>query len=269
MLKDSNKYFFWKNGYFLFKSLFKKEKINDIKNEINFIFSNYCQKEYSEQIIFNLFQNDFQGFIGCANICQNLINLSKMQGDIEIIESLKSLGLNFPTINTRPLISISSHRTAKGEANWKVPAHQDWPSVQGSLNGVTCWVPLVDIDEELGPLEVLPKSHLLGFIDHEETMGVPSISKQFEEWLPVPMEVGDALFFNPFTIHRSGNNRSQDRIRWSMHFRYNDALESTFIERKYPRHRIDTRKPGILYPDFPTSQEMVEFSKKNEGDIIY
>ncbi len=72
------------------------------------------------------------------------------------------------------------------------------------------------------------------------------------------MEQGDALFMNSFLVHRSGTNVT-DRIRLSMHFRYNDASESTFISRKYPRHRIDRRKEGILFPGFPTEGEMNEF----------
>ncbi|QTN30431.1 phytanoyl-CoA dioxygenase family protein [Rhodoferax sp. AJA081-3] len=45
---------------------------------------------------------------------------------------------------------------------WPCP-HQDYWSVQGSLDGVVVWMPLVDVDKENFPLEVIPQSHLKAF----------------------------------------------------------------------------------------------------------
>ena len=41
-------------------------------------------------------------------------------------------------------------------------SHQDYWSVQGSLDGVVVWIPLVDVDKEIFPLEVAPQLHLRG-----------------------------------------------------------------------------------------------------------
>ena len=247
--------FFWENGYLHIKSFFDKQKILSVKKDIDFVFANYCDLEFSDKLIFDLFQKDFESFHGCAKLCQNLISLAALQCDENIINLLKNIGLRSPVINTRPLLSISSPYTSSKDIYWKVPSHQDWPSMQGSLNGITCWIPLVNIDKEIGSLQILPKSHLFGCLEHQDC-GVPFIKDDFENWISVEMEVGDILLFNTLTIHKSGVNIKEDAIRWSAHFRYDDFQENSFIKRKYPRHRIDKRKEGILYPNFPNENEM-------------
>jgi ectoine hydroxylase-related dioxygenase (phytanoyl-CoA dioxygenase family) len=177
----------------------------------------------------------------------------------EILSLLAELGIANPVMNTRPLVSYSSKKLAKNNNYWKIPAHQDWPSTQGSLNGLTVWIPLINITNELGPLEVVPGSHLLGKLEHIEIEGVPVLSQNNWNFLPIPMDVGDVLVFSNFLIHRSGTNLTENKIRWSVHFRYDDANESTFIERNFPHHRTDKRLPGLLHPDFPTKEVLENF----------
>lgn len=248
------KNFYLKNGYVLVKNLFNKKKIQKVKKEIDNVFSLYLKKKkISDKDIIDLFKNDFNGFYGCAQACQNLISVCNIQTSNEIINVLKKLGVNFPNINTRPLLSISSKKTAINKNYWNVAAHQDWPSTQGSINGITCWIPLINLDKNIGPLMFAPKTHYLGYLEHEEK-GVPILKKKFN-FVNHNMEIGDALFFNFFTVHKSGLNKTKDKIRWTLHFRYNDLKEKSFIDRKFPRHRIDVRKKGILFPDFPSKLE--------------
>ena len=248
-----------KKGYHLSKSLIPLDVIQEIIHEIDNVFSVYTNsKDDLDGKIMKLFKDDFAGFYGCAQVCQNLMSVTRLSVCDTIQSELKKLGLSSPSINTRPLIHFSSKHTAKSNSNWKLPAHQDWPSTQGSLNGVTCWIPLVQLDKELGPLEVNPGSHKLGYLDHEEIDGIPVINNMELQFESIQMELGDALFFSNFLIHRSGENTTDDRIRITTHFRYNDFEEPTFIDRKYPRHRVDKRKEGILFPGFPTAEQMTK-----------
>ena len=253
---------FIKEGFVLVKNFFNKKEIEIIKSDIEEVFKIYYG-ESKDISIMKLFKKDFDGFHGCAKACQNLISLNKMATNKKIINLLKKIGLKFPSINTRPLISFSSKNTAKKETNWKVPAHQDWPSVQGSLNGVTCWIPLVNINESLGYLEIAKKSHKKGYI-HHKIDGVPVLENnqiKNEIFTPIKMKMGDILVFNSFTIHRSGVNKTNNKIRLTTHFRYNDLEEETFIKRKFPNQRIDTFKEEILYPNFPSEKEINLFLK--------
>jgi hypothetical protein len=250
-------------GFILVKNFFNEKEIKIVKKDIEKIFKNYCGKS-SDDAIIKLFQADFEGFHGCAKACQNLISLYRMSTSKKVTNFLKHLGLKFPSINTKPLLSFSSHKTAKTEINWKVPAHQDWPSVQGSLNGLTCWIPLVDLNEDLGYLEIAKKSHRRGCLNHE-IQNVPVLGEDKllnEKFTPIKMKLGDLLAFNFFTIHRSGLNKTKNEIRITTHFRYNDLEEETFIQRKLPHHRVDTFKAEILFPDFPNQKQMKSFLRK-------
>lgn len=247
------------NGYHLSKNLIDRTSLNKILDDIQHVFSNFDNSKNSlDSKIIKLFKSDFDAFYGCAQVCQNLLSVTSLSICPIIENELKNLGLSFPTINTRPLVHFSSKHTAKTNSNWKLPAHQDWPSTQGSVNGITCWIPLRELTAELGPLEVSKGTHKLGTLHHEEVDGIPVVKDDFK-FESISMDFGDALFFNNFLVHRSGENTTDDTIRITTHFRYNDANEKSFIDRKYPRHRIDKRKEGILFPDFPDSNYMQEF----------
>lgn len=225
-------------GYCLVEKLFSGAEIDSIRLEMHEIFSVFSSgKKVDDKFLMELFKNDFDAFIGCANLCQKLPSVFRLAGSEKIRQVLRDFGLGLPTLNTKPLVSFSSKHTAKSEAYWKVAGHQDYPSNLGSLNGVTLWMPLQDMDANLGPLEIVPDSDKLGILPH---IGIPPVLVEDNfNYVSVPMRLGDALFFDTKTIHRSGVNITEDKIRWSMHFRYNDAFEPNFIERKYPKNRTN------------------------------
>lgn len=219
-------------GYCLEKNLIDKSEILDIRHKIQSIFKNLeCG---SEPDMMRLFRDDFDAFIGCASLCQKLPEIYKLAGSLN--DAVCRSGIDFPVLNTKPILAFSSKHTAKSEAYYRLGAHQDWASNLGSTNGVTCWIPLQDVDDDLGPLEVVPNSHLLGPLEHSGTPPL-LVDNTGLNFISVPMALGDALFFNTMLVHRSGHNVTDDRIRISLHFRFNDANEPTFIQRKYPRNR--------------------------------
>lgn len=115
--------------------------------------------------------------------------------------------------------------------------HQDFPSVQGSLDGFVVWIPLVDIDANRYPLEVIPGSHKNGIL--------PSIENSDSSWeikaeyynesdfIPVICEVSDVIFMSNFTVHRS-SQKGDDRLRLACSTRYDNGDEEIFINRCYP-----------------------------------
>ena len=106
--------------------------------------------------------------------------------------------------------------------------------MQGSLNSTVVWFPLVDVNKDLGALEVIPKSHRWGLLESEQNDWYREIKGlEDDKYVSVEVEAGDVLFFSSFLVHRSGNNVT-DKIRWSCHFKYNDLDEQTFIEKGHP-----------------------------------
>jgi ectoine hydroxylase len=107
---------------------------------------------------------------------------------------------------------------------------------------------------ENGCLQVIPRSHELGRIDHVlvgDQAGADSERvREILKVLPleyVEMEPGDALFFHPNLLHRSDRNRSENP-RWSMICCYNAARNNPYKESHHPRYTPLTKveDPAIL-----------------------
>ena len=126
--------------------------------------------------------------------------------------------------------------------------------MQGSLNSIVLWIPLIDINSELGPVEFIKKSHLNGLkkTENGNLFQNIKIDKNLEKkFVSIPVEKGDLVIFSSFTIHRSGNNISEG-IRWSMHFRYNDLNENSFIERGFPHpYKVYHPQKDLIHKEFP------------------
>jgi ectoine hydroxylase-related dioxygenase (phytanoyl-CoA dioxygenase family) len=146
--------------------------------------------------------------------------------------------------------------------NHTVPAHQDWASMQGSINGMVAWIPLVDIDQELGSIKVVPGSHRRG-LQSEQKSGSFGLVHGYNEddFVSFDMKQGDIILFNSFLVHKSGNNTT-DGTRWSCHMRYNDLAEKSFIARGYPHAYIYKPIDEYLTPGFDTKKEIGEYLAK-------
>ena len=266
-MKEEQLSFFKKNGYLLFEDFFPEKEIEsiliDAKNVFlkQFIAKKYCSKcnldNMSEEdynyFLYRLFDEDMECLINCGKQVQHLISLHKLSLDSKIISLLNRLGLKEPIISTRPVLYFNHPKLAKQKIFYKVDAHQDWRSMQGSLNSVVVWLPLVDINKDLGALEILPGSHLKGLrTDHvDQGFGMVSLTDEEAENLKsIEVKVGDILIFSSLLIHQSGNNITQ-KPRWSCHFRYNDLEDVSFIERKYAHPYIYRPIEELITKDFP------------------
>jgi len=107
---------------------------------------------------------------------------------------------------------FNAKKLAKKQVYWKTDAHQDWRSMQGSLNSMVVWVALADIDTSLGALEVIPESHKLGLQTTEmvDSFGlIPDDLVKGNQFVPVEVRKGDVLFFSSLLIHQSGDNSTE------------------------------------------------------------
>ena len=231
------------NGFVLLKGFFPAEEVVRIYSDAKDVFtlqmrrlgivrSNAPSEQASEAGMFELFKKDLQAFTNFGKQAQHLISLHRLSLDERIVSALRELGLTFPNISTRPLLYFNAERLAKKEVYWRLDVHQDWRSMQGSLDSVVVWLPLVDIDKALGALEVYPGSHKRGLLEAD-------------------LVDGYALFFSTLLVHQSGTNVSSG-IRWSCHFRYNNLREGTFIQRGFPHPYLYKPQSDLITPGFPT-----------------
>ncbi|HEY5883437.1 MAG TPA: phytanoyl-CoA dioxygenase family protein [Pyrinomonadaceae bacterium] len=261
---------FKQNGFVLCKGFFKTPEIDLIRRQAQRVFalqmvergisqtSELSEQEF-EQGMFQLFDSDLQTFTNCGKHAQHLISLHRLALDERIAGVLHEFGLEFPSICTRPVLYFNSRWLATKDVYWKVEQHQDWRSMQGSLDAVVVWIPLVDIDRSVGALEVIPGSHKWGLLPADVIDGFGILREKVDPGLLTKVEVerGDALFFSAFLVHQSGVNTT-DSIRWSCHFRYNNLSDPTFVARGFPHPYIYRPVEELLTPAFPTQQQVDE-----------
>jgi len=264
---------FWNNGYKIVKNFFDPKLIESIRIEAKYIFSEQMFKLHLinnkddilddnifEQAIKNLFDYDYNTFLSCGKQCQHLISLHRLSLDEKLIELIKSLGLEKPIISTRPVLFTNSRQIAKNSVNHTVPPHQDWSSMQGSINSVIVWVPLMDMYKEIGPIDIIHGSHKNGLLTNKKENSFGIIDNlEYDKFVSVDgLKSGDIVVFSSFLIHKSGDNISNN-IRWSCHFRYNDLNDNSFIERGYPHAYIYKPIDDIIHPDFDTKNAIKKY----------
>lgn len=264
--------FFKKNGYLRLDNFLPKQDVKLVLRDAKNVFlRQFIEKGYVSQcslddlneeqynnLLYRLFEEDIECLSNCGKQAQHLISLHTLSLSAKIVELLNQMGLKTPIISTRPVLYFNHSKLAKQKVFYKVDAHQDWRSMQGSLNSVVIWIPLVDINKELGALEILPGSHLGGLrTDHiENGFGMVSLSEEeIEKLISVEVKTGDALLFSSFLIHQSGDNVT-NKPRWSCHFRYNDLDDPTFIKRKFTHPYIYKPIDELITKDFPLINDL-------------
>lgn len=258
---------FQQRGYVRIDRFFSKEDVERVRADAKRVFfkqmitrgfvtrADSAEREF-ESGMARYFAEDMSGFINCGKTCQHLISLHRLALQEAIVAQLVALGVERPNICTRPVLYFNSRNLAKSEVYYKSPPHQDWRSMQGSLNAIVVWVPLADISHNLGALEIIPASHLWGLLESREDEWYRRIEGlRDDQYESVEMNAGDALFFSAFLVHRSGNNVT-DSIRWSCHFRYNDLDEPTFVSRKYPNPYTYAPQQDLVTKNFPSIEEL-------------
>ncbi|MEK8180235.1 phytanoyl-CoA dioxygenase family protein [Flavobacterium buctense] len=264
--------FFNKNGYLVLEHFFPKQAIALVLKEAKSVFlRQFIEKKYImpcaledlddaqfNNFLYRLFEEDLECLTNCGKQVQHLISLHTLSLDAKIVDLLQRMGLKSPIVSTRPVLYFNHPKLAKQKVFHTVDAHQDWRSMQGSLNAVVIWIPLVDINKALGALEILPQSHLDGLrTDHiENGFGMVALTdEEKENLIAVELNAGDALLFSSFLIHQSGDNIT-DMPRWSCHFRYNDLEEETFIQRKFAHPYLYKPMEELITKDFPTINDL-------------
>src|SRR5215467_2496289 len=109
----------------------------------------------------------------------------------------------------------------------QTPPHQDYFFVRINQSFRTFWIPLMDIDEEVGGLAIAPGIHKKGLLDHVEAdnvysyvfrgrkqMGIP-LERVPHPWITADYHAGDLLVFHNLMVHWALPNLS-DRIRLSI-----------------------------------------------------
>ena len=217
------------------------------------------QWSFSE-LLAGVFNKDIPTYIGTAKLTQHLASLHQMSLSPEMMGVVEALGMDLPAVSTRPVIHYVADRLKIPGGYHKTLPHQDWRSVQGSLDGITVWTPVFDVGLADYPLEIAPDSHLRGLLHCEHGVNGFVVDPglwEDGEFQALEMNAGDAIVFSGFLLHRTGERGGED-VRVALSFRFNNAAEPRFVERNFPNPYIYRSEPTILTPDFPSREELAK-----------
>ena len=107
-------------------------------------------------------------------------------------------------------------------------AHQDYIPIQGTEDTYTAWVPLSDLPDEMGGLQIAAGAHLGGVYDIKPALGAGGFEIDDDLgdcWVGNSFGQGDVLFFHSLAPHRGVPNRGK-RMRMSIDGRVPEAERS-------------------------------------------
>ena len=144
---------------------------------------------------------------------------------LDMVESLVG-----PEVTCSPIqhtrAKLPTDLTPSGSDPHVAPWHQDagvtWEEADPHFI-LTVWLPLCAATPENGCLQILPRAHRNGLVQHHIKQGLGTVIIDEEmpqtESLTLPMDKGDVLLMDKQIPHRSTPNNA-DTVRWSMDLRY-------------------------------------------------
>ena len=243
-------------GYVVLTDLYSHEELVRARDQVFALFA----RRFSdlnrdglgeEALLEHFYDSERERWRECARRMWDLLGVYALAASPSVDAVLRKLGLGEPIISTRPEIRTDM----PGDEQYMQPWHQDWRYGQGSTNAVTIWTPLRDVGVENGTIDVMPATHLFGYLETEELSNPrrfsivdPRLDELDHE--PAEMRLGEAIVFSQLLVHRSGFNRS-GRARVTVQTRFTDAAEPEFVRHGYPT---------------PVGSELVWDSPPSRGD---
>ena len=217
-----------------------------------------CSREAFKNNAVRLMRADVPAYISTARLTQNLPSVNRLLICDTIIKLVRKFGVELPVISTRASIHFMTGDLKIPNGYHRSPAHQDWRSMQGSLDSIVYWIPTTPVTIKSNPIEFVPRSHLLGLLDTVEHIQTPTVSDPRttdDKFIPIPVEPGDIIFFSSFVVHRT-SEEDDGLVRIALSGRFNNAKEPTYVEHGYPTPYKYTYQTNLIYEGFPTVADL-------------
>ena len=148
-------------------------------------------------------------------------------------------------------------------------AHQDFIPIQGTEETFTAWIPLSDLPEEMGGLQIAAGSHLGGVYEIKPALGAGGfeIADDLGDcWVGNSFRQGDVLFFHSLAPHRGVPNRGE-RMRMSIDGRYQKRSDPITKDSLQPHMGVDGLSWDEIYADW-TSDDFQYYWKEWNPRIV-
>ena len=190
------------------------------------------------------FRKNESGLFSC--FYDSLQNCSSLTS-LAFSDTLINMAAKLLDINKNQLIAVGQQTRAdvpndkRNILNW----HQDWSYFPTTKEALTFWLPLYEMNDNSGYLQILEKSHKSGIISGITDKLDENKSKENKYMVTHQMEIddkiinthktknvkitkGDVVFFDTCLFHRSGKNTSND-VRFSCQNRLQNSTSKDYI----------------------------------------
>ncbi|WP_414566343.1 MULTISPECIES: phytanoyl-CoA dioxygenase family protein [unclassified Anabaena] len=261
-------------GCFLAKGLFTDEELNSVRCDIRHLIKLKMQQlglhkestadEFTEfdAGFEQLSQLEYMHRHVISHAARLLISIHQINVNPKLVSLSKKL-MSTNTLMANMLFDIRVDRPYEDEHLF--PWHQDYPVIQDSEDAVVYWIPLRNVEEQDGCLQIAPGSHKLGVLPRRARSKNEPPSVDIVDWsilspfphLRVPMQVGDVLVFHTLMLHASGANRS-DHIRWTLQIRHGNFDHPKAIARGWPSSMALKMPFERSHPEYIIGSSLIE-----------
>tara|TARA_B110000858_G_scaffold62228_1_gene72206 strand:+ start:429 stop:1262 length:834 start_codon:yes stop_codon:yes gene_type:complete len=239
--------FLKKNGYLVITNILNKKDLENMEKLIlktAKIYINFNKRKisglddpYFNKELIKLRKKSKKKFAYFFDTLQTSIASYQLWTNTKIMIIVKKImACEIDTISaTDLLVRIDSPIDIRNKLEW----HQDsafFRQNNKGYNGLNCWTPLTKLTFNMGPLEFLEKSHKLGLVKVKKKRPgkFRSLQRKIDPKLIKNLEIkkfelnlGDFIFLNMDTVHRSGENTSKI-FRMSSICRYHKTNSKDF-----------------------------------------
>ena len=235
-----------KNGFILIKGVLNKSDFKELHQSIVRIFNKFSKKKINKNDLSHIKLNKalielrkknpkkFSYFFDSLQTTTSILKFWTSDKVLKIVKYISNEKLQCFSA-TDLLLRVDSPVDEKNKLKW----HQDsgyFRQNKNGVNGINCWAPLVNLTLDMGPLEILSKSHNLGLVKvkKKRSKNYGSLQRTLPKTLTnkykiinYEMNMGDILFMNMDLVHRSGSNVSS-KFRFSALCRFHKILKKDF-----------------------------------------
>lgn len=180
-----------------------------------------------------IFRENPEKYTGLLKAFSNTPDFISYAIDNQVLGFVRDCGIAFPTLVTPPILHVVSDKLIINKNKVFTPPHQDVVSTKGSVGQVVVWIPLHEIIPNNFGIQAWPGTHLNGqlpseYSDFGHTVKSDLIPNEQPKY--ISMQNGDICIFSQYLIHET---YKYGKFRMAASFRFNDALDNNWAERKY------------------------------------
>lgn len=239
-----------RESYLFFRNFIPADVIHSLRDEMLALIRAEGWVDATGQVISEPHPEGSEQFWSVYDPVQKLQPFHALAHRPEILAVIEALVQDEPFVHPRNIARISFPQAEY----FTTPAHQDFVHIQGTPDTYTCWMPLHDCPLDLGGLAVLAGSHHAPVLPVHKASGAGGLGVDVYDsdprWRTIDYQTGDAIIFHSHTVHKGLPNRTGNRLRLSVDYRYQAVSQPIIADGLLPHYnRLSWDE---IYADWPS-----------------